>query len=121
MVILLTAWEGVEDAEEYCAPPHNTNISYDVWKLGDIKLLITSHLDGTVKRRQQVHNSIMYILYILSVYSPFSDRVGLPPHNARGVNDEYWSSVFLRLDALPDVNHMRVSLFYILLNTQNDN
>ena len=44
-----------------------------------------------------------------SVYSPFSDRVGLPPHKhslSMSVNEEYWSSVF-RPDALPDVNHMR--------------
>ena len=41
---------------------------------------------------------ICLLHYILSsVYSPFSDRAGLPPHNAplfRGVNEEYWSSVF---------------------------
>ena len=33
-----------------------------------------------------------------SVYSPFSDRVGLPPHNnslSRGANEEYWSKVFM--------------------------
>ena len=36
-------------------------------------------------------------LYIVLVYSPFSDRVRLPLHNtplSRGVNEEYWSSVF---------------------------
>ena len=53
-------------------------------------------------------------IYILSVYSPFSDRVGLPFHNTlyRGVNEEYWSCVF-RPDALPNVNHMR-GMQYVL-------
>ena len=50
---------------------------------------------------------IVAVSNILSVYSPFSDRIGLPLHNTPfpGVNEEYWSSVF-RPDALPDVNHM---------------
>ena len=50
---------------------------------------------------------------ILSVYSPCSDRVGLPL--PRGVNEEYWSSVF-QPDALPDVNHMRGMQYSIVLN-----
>ena len=48
-------------------------------------------------------------MYILSVYSPFSDRVGLPPHNAPfpGVLMKSIGAAFLQPDALPDVNHMR--------------
>ena len=44
-----------------------------------------------------------------SVYSPFSDRVGLPPHNTffPRVLMKSIGAVFLRPDALPDVNHMR--------------
>ena len=57
-------------------------------------------------------------IYILSVYRPFFDRVGLPLHNTSfpgGVNEEYWSSVF-RPDVLPDVNHMRGMQYQIVLN-----
>ena len=50
------------------------------------------------------NNNLIFIIYILSVYSPFSDRVGLPfMHSlSRGINEEYWSNVF-RPDALLDV------------------
>ena len=58
------------------------------------------------------------ILYILSVYSPFSDRVGLPPHNAPfpGVLMKSIGAAFIRPDALPDVNHMRGMEYQIVLN-----
>ena len=43
-----------------------------------------------------------------SVYSPFSDRVGLPPHNTPlpRVLMKNTGAAFLQPDALPDVNHM---------------
>ena len=46
--------------------------------------------------------------YILSVYSPFSDRVGLTLHNTPfpGVLMKSIGAAFFRPDALPDVNHM---------------
>ena len=50
----------------------------------------------------------MSTYYILSVYSPFSDRIGLPIHNTPfpGVLIKSIGTAF-RPDALPDVNHMR--------------
>ena len=53
-----------------------------------------------------------------SVYSPFSDRVGLPPHNTPfpRVLMKSTGTVFLRPDALPDVNHMRGMQYQIVLN-----
>ena len=45
----------------------------------------------------------------LSVYSLFSYRVGLPPHNAHFpevLMKNIGAAFFLRPDALPDVNHM---------------
>ena len=54
--------------------------------------------------------TILYIQYGLSssVYSPFSDNVGLPPHNTPlpGVLMKSIGAAFLRPDALPDVNHI---------------
>ena len=48
-------------------------------------------------------------IYYRFIYSPFSDRVGLPPHNAPfpGVLMKSIGAAFLRPDALPDVNHRR--------------
>ena len=42
------------------------------------------------------------------VYSPFSDKVGLPLHTTPfpGVLMKSSGAAFLRPDALPDVNHM---------------
>ena len=53
-----------------------------------------------------------------SVYSPFSDRVGLSPHNTPfpGVLMKSNGAAFLRPDALPDVNHMRGMQCEIVLN-----
>ena len=53
-----------------------------------------------------------------SVYSPFSDRLGLPPHNTPfpGVLMKSFGAAFLRPDALPDVNHMRGMQYQIVLN-----
>ena len=53
-----------------------------------------------------------------SVYSPFSDRVGHPPHNTPfpRVSMKSIGAVFLRPDALPDVNHMRGMQYEIVLN-----
>ena len=53
---------------------------------------------------------VVYIyIYILSVYSPFSTRVGLPLHNTPfpWVLMKSIGAAFFRPDALPDVNHMR--------------
>ena len=54
----------------------------------------------------------------LSVYSSFSDRVGLPPHNTPfpGVLMKRIGAAFVRLDALPDINHMRGMQYQIVLN-----
>ena len=53
-----------------------------------------------------------------SVYSPFSDRVGLPPHNTPfpGVLMKSIGASFLQPDALPDVNHMRGMQYQTVLN-----
>ena len=54
-----------------------------------------------------------------SVYSTFSDRVGLPPHNTPFPRVLILKSIgagFLRPDALPDVNHMRGMQYQIVLN-----
>ena len=53
-------------------------------------------------------------IYILSVYSSFSDRVGLPLHNTPfpGVLMKSIGATFFRPDALPDVNHMVGSMTY---------
>ena len=58
------------------------------------------------------------ILYKSSVSSPFSDRVGLPPHNAPfpGALIKSIGAAFLRPDALSDVNHMRRMQYQIVLN-----
>ena len=53
-----------------------------------------------------------------SVYSPFSDTVGLPPHNTffPRVLMKSIGAVFLRPHALPDANHMRGMQYQIVLN-----
>ena len=53
-----------------------------------------------------------------SVYSPFSDRVGLPHHNTPfpGVLMKSIGAVFLLPNALPDVNHTRGMQYQIVLN-----
>ena len=55
---------------------------------------------------------------ISSVYSLFSGRVGLPPHNTLipGVLMKSIGAAFLRPDALPDVNHIRGMQYKIVLN-----
>ena len=69
---------------------------------------------------------------VSSVYSPFSERVGLPPHNvpSSGVlMKSIGAEFFLRPDALPGVNHMCGMQYQIVLNktlwctntTQNSN
>ena len=66
-----------------------------------------------------VLNAAFCMTYILSVYSPFSDRVGLPPHNAYfpGVLMKSTGAAFLRPDGFPDVNHhMRGMQYQIVLN-----
>ena len=54
-----------------------------------------------------------------TVYSMFSDRVALPPHNTPfpGVlMKSNGAAVFLRTGALPDVNHMRGMQCQIVIN-----
>ena len=53
-----------------------------------------------------------------SVYSPFSNRVGLPPHNTPfpRVLMKSIGAVCLRQDSLPDVNHMCGMQYKIVLN-----
>ena len=56
-------------------------------------------------------------IYISSIYSPFSDGVGLTLNFfTMIVNEEYWSRFFLRADALPGVNHMRGIQYQIVQN-----
>ena len=57
-------------------------------------------------------------VYISSVYSLFSDRVGLPLHNipSSGVLMKSIGAEFLRQDALPGVNHMRGMQYQIVVN-----
>ena len=65
-------------------------------------------------------NSLSYNIYILSLYSPFSDRVGLPFHNmpsSEVLMKSIGAEFFLRLDALPGVNQMRGMQYQIDLNT----
>ena len=54
---------------------------------------------------------------MLSVYSPFFDRAGLPRHNipSSGVLMKSIGEEFLRPDALPGVNHMRGMQYQIVL------
>ena len=56
--------------------------------------------------------------YISSVYSPFSDSVGLPLHNilSSGVLMKSIGAEFLRPDALPGVNQMGGMKYQIVLN-----
>ena len=61
------------------------------------------------KKSTMIQLSILpKISYKLLVYNLFSDRVGLPPHNAPfpGVLMNSIGAAFLRPDALPGVNHM---------------
>ena len=60
----------------------------------------------------------MDVFSLSSVYSPFSDRVGLPPHNTPfpRVLMKSIGAVLLQPDALPDVNHMRGMQYQIVLN-----
>ena len=53
-----------------------------------------------------------------SVYSPFSFRVGHPPHNTpfSGVLMKSIGEAFLRPDALADVSHMHGMQYQIVLN-----
>ena len=55
---------------------------------------------------------MMRLTYISSVYSQFSDRVGLPLHSipSSGVLMKSIGAELLRPDALPGVNHMRGTL-----------
>ena len=57
-------------------------------------------------------------IYISSVYSPFSDRVGLPLHNipSSGVLFKSIGAEFLRPDALPGVYYMRGMQYQIVIN-----
>ena len=56
------------------------------------------------------NKAILFILYSSSsVYSPFSDRVGLTPHSTPfpGVLMNSIGAAFLRPDTRPGVNHIR--------------
>ena len=56
--------------------------------------------------------------YISSVYSPFSDRVGLLLHNIPSSEVVIMSirAEFLRTDTPPGVNHMRGMQYQIVFN-----
>ena len=59
----------------------------------------------------------MFMGSVLSVYSPFSDRVGLPLHNIPfpGVLMKSIGAAFFRPDALHDINHMRGMLYVLCI------
>ena len=67
-----------------------------------------------------VERSHLIFLSISSVYSPFSDRVGLPLHKipSSGVLMKSIGAEFLLPDALPDVNHIRGMQYQIVLNIE---
>ena len=57
--------------------------------------------------------------HISSVYSPFSNRVGLPLHyipSSAGVLMKSIGAEFIQPDALPGVYHMRVIQYQTVLN-----
>ena len=56
-----------------------------------------------------INSLIIKRIYISSVYSSFSDRIGLSLHNilSSGVLMKSIGAEFLRPDAVPVVNHMR--------------
>ena len=58
------------------------------------------------------------ITYISSVYSPVSDRVGLPLHNIPSpeVLTNITGAEFLLQDVLPGVNHLRGMQYQTNLN-----
>ena len=62
--------------------------------------------------------SSCFQILLSSVCSPFSERVGLHPHNAPfpGVLMKSIGAEFLRPDAFPGVNHMRGMQYQIVLN-----
>ena len=67
-----------------------------------------------------IHNDVLVCLLACSsssVYSPFSDRVGPPPHNTP-IPGVLMKSIgaFLRPDAHPDVNHTRGMQYQTGLN-----
>ena len=63
-------------------------------------------------------DTIYIYIYISSVYSPFSDGVGLPPHNilSSGMLMKCIGAVFLRPDAFSGVDHMRGVQYQIIIN-----
>ena len=58
-------------------------------------------------------------MYISSVYSPFSNGVGLPIYNipSSGVLMKSIGAEYFRPDAFPGVNHMRGMQYQIVLNS----
>ena len=58
---------------------------------------LTAHQRILLDGFNSVNQRFLVIILSSSVYSPFSYRVGLPPHTAPfpgGDNEEYWSSIF---------------------------
>ena len=73
---------------------------------------------SSMGRFMALYVAIVFWLYISSVYSSFSDRVGLPLHNipSLGVLMKSIGAEFLRLDALPGVHHMRGMQYQIIIS-----
>ena len=68
---------------------------------------------------ESAHLIWLYISYISSDYSPFSNRVGLPLHNipsSGGLMKSIGAEFFLRPYAVPGINHMRGMQYQIVLN-----
>ena len=62
---------------------------------------------------------VIIVITISSVYSIFSDRVGLPLHKyhiSRSLNESVLERIYLQPVALPGVNHMRGIQYQIFLN-----
>ena len=75
---------------------------------------------NTTKGTHSITSRVYYydcaLIHISSVYSPFSNRFGLPLHNipSSGVLMNSIGAEFLRLDALPGVNHMHGMQYQIV-------
>ena len=101
----------------------NKHYYYTVYIIyyGNFKKIASENLPSVQFRFMCIHpnRSHKFCLdYSSSVYSPFSDRVGLPPHNTPppGVLMKSNGALFLRPDVLPDVNHTRGMQYQTVLN-----
>ena len=65
------------------------------------KFLDFQHLSPLLSNNNKILKYDIYIyIYILSVYSPFSDRVGLPLHNCYKTQFQIIKNVEMKLDGI---------------------